>query len=59
MRWIGVALAIAAAAFAFASLLARDVEPPAPPRETISDASRAELDRVLREAGAGEEAARP
>lgn len=57
MRWIGVALAIAAAAFAFASLRApRDEKPAA--RETIGDASRAELERVLRETGAGE-AAKP
>lgn len=59
MRWIGVALAIGAAAFALASAVwwwDRAAEPA--PRETISDASRAELDRVLRESGAGE-AAKP
>ena len=57
MRWIGVALAIGIAAFALANVVWRDTGKPAAP-ETISDASRAELDRVLRESGAGE-AAKP
>ena len=58
MRWIGVALAIGVAAFALASVVRRHrVEPPAA-HEAISDASRAELERVLRDRGAGE-AAKP
>jgi|MudIll2142460700_1097286.scaffolds.fasta_scaffold208066_2 hypothetical protein len=57
MRWIGVALAIGIAAFALANVVWRDTGKPAT-GESISDASRAELDRVLRESGAGE-AAKP
>ena len=57
MRWIGVALAIGIAAFALANVVWRDAGKPAA-RETIGDASRAALDRVLRESGPGE-AAKP
>jgi hypothetical protein len=56
MRWIGVALALGVAAFALANVDWRSLaSKPAPQaRESISDASRAELEQVLRDSGAGE-----
>lgn len=54
MRWIGVALAIGLAAFALASVFARRDVPGPAPSEHIGDASKSELERVLRESGAGE-----
>jgi hypothetical protein len=56
MRWIGVALALGVAAFALANVDWRsDARKPAQQtREAIGDASHAELERVLRESGAGE-----
>jgi hypothetical protein len=54
MRWIGVALAIGLAAFALANVRARRDAPSPVPIERIGDASKAELERVLRESGAGE-----
>ena len=56
MRWIGVALAIGLAAFALANVLARRDSAAPAPTERIGDASKAELERVLRESGAGEAA---
>ena len=58
MRWIGVALAIGIAAFALANVVTRVRSESRAPRETISAQSKAELERVLRDAGAGE-AAKP
>lgn len=57
MRWIGVALALCVAAVALANVAWRDARPTVA-GESIGDASRAELERVLRDAGAGE-AAKP
>jgi len=57
MRWIGIALAIGVAAVALANVAWRDARTPGA-GESIGDASRAELERVLRDAGAGE-AAKP
>jgi hypothetical protein len=55
MRWIGIALALGLAALAFATLLQRGGAPRAPaPPEAIDAASRAKLEKVLRESGAGE-----
>jgi len=56
MRWIGVALALGVAAFALANVEWRShASRPAPQAsESISDASRAELERVLRDSSAGE-----
>jgi hypothetical protein len=61
MRWLGVALAIGLAAVAFATVVrerAPKRAPDAATTETIDEASRSELERVLRESGAGE-AGRP
>lgn len=59
MRWIGVALALGVAAFALANVDWRTRSRQDPPaRESISDASHAELERVLRDSGAGEAADR-
>ena len=60
MRWIGIALAIAAVAFALAKIewrAPRERRADAA-RESIDDASHEKLERVLRDAGAGE-AAKP
>jgi hypothetical protein len=58
MRWLGFALAIGLAAVAFATVV-RDRAPArapvaAAPPESIGEASRSELERVLRESHAGE-----
>ena len=60
MRWIGVALAVGVAVFALAKLDARMTgrHRTGTPPESIGNASRAKLERVLHDAGAGE-AARP
>ena len=57
MRWIGVALAIGVAAVALANVAWRGDRTPVA-GESIDESSRAELERVLRESGAGE-AAKP
>jgi hypothetical protein len=57
MRWLGIALAIGLAAIALVTV-ARDRAASrtrsATPAESIGEASRSELERVLRESGAGE-----
>jgi len=57
MRWLGIALAIGLAAIALATV-ARDRAASraraAAPAESIGEASHSELERVLRESGAGE-----
>ncbi|RIK99753.1 MAG: hypothetical protein DCC71_19915 [Proteobacteria bacterium] len=57
MRWIGIALALGLAALAFATLLQRGggggPRSAATP-EAIDEASRAQLEEVLRKSGAGE-----
>jgi len=59
MRWIGVALAVGVAVFALAKLDARMTGRHRPAaQETIGDASRARLERVLHDSGAGR-AAKP
>lgn len=55
MRWIGIALAVGLAAIALVTLLRNERASQAPARhESIDDASRAELEAVLRKSGAGE-----
>lgn len=57
MRWIGIALAVGLAALALATLVRSDrAGKPEPRHESIDDASRAELEAVLRKSGAGEAA---
>jgi hypothetical protein len=54
MRWIGVALAIGFAAFALVTVVRGRDDVPRAPTESIDAASKAELERVLRDSGAGE-----
>lgn len=55
MRWIGIALAIGLAAIALVTLVQSERASQSLARhESIDDASRAELETVLRRSGAGE-----
>lgn len=55
MRWIGIALAIGLAAIALVTLVRSERAAQSSARhESIDDASRAELEAVLRKSGAGE-----
>ncbi|MCU0670597.1 MAG: hypothetical protein MUF70_14805 [Myxococcota bacterium] len=55
MRWIGIALAIGLAAIALVTLVRSERTAQSSARhESIDDASRAELEAVLRKSGAGE-----
>jgi hypothetical protein len=57
MRWIAVALAVGVAVFALTKLDARiTARHRSGAREAIGDASRARLERVLHDSGAGEAA---